>query len=282
MKQKKIYFLKGLPCSGKTTWALKNIDEKTVRVSRDDLRNMRGKYWVPQQEKLITEWENDIIKNALKYGYNVIVDATNLSSSRNYDKFKKIEKAGEFEEGELIYEDVFFHVDLQKAIERDNARENSVGKDTIIRMYKKYMAPRQMKSNLPSSIIFDIDGTLAKRKDRGVYEWDKVENDEINDSMKDLYISYFNKGYKILLVSGRSQACMDMTKQWLIKNGMALPHMIFMKSHDSREKSYIFKKFTYIYNILDRYDVEFVVDDSEKDINMWKSLGLKTINPVFE
>ena len=50
-----------------------------VRVCRDDLRRMRGKYWIPEQEDLITSWEMDSIALGLHHGLNVLVDATNLN-----------------------------------------------------------------------------------------------------------------------------------------------------------------------------------------------------------
>ena len=44
---KKIILTRGIPASGKSTWAkqkaLKN-PEHSVRINRDDLRNMSGKY----------------------------------------------------------------------------------------------------------------------------------------------------------------------------------------------------------------------------------------------
>lgn len=74
----KLLILKGLPASGKSTWAREHCEKNKdwVRVNRDDLRNMRGLYWLPKQEKLITKWEDACLISALESGYNVILDST--------------------------------------------------------------------------------------------------------------------------------------------------------------------------------------------------------------
>lgn len=279
---KEVIFLSGLPCSGKTTWAKQFIKENDnwIRINRDDLRNMKGKYWVPSHEKLITEWENQIAISALQNGNNVLIDATNLSPSRNYNKIKEFEINGDLR-NEIYHRTVEFPIYPEDAIERDIKRENPVGKEVIIRMYKKYMAPER-DYDKPPAVIFDIDGTLSFMKNRHAYEWDKVDNDEVNVPMRDLYTSCLTKGYKTILVSGRDSVCFKKTKKWLEDNGFILPHELLMKRRRSTEKSYRFKHQTYTNYIVNNYNVKFAVDDRESDINTWRSMGLKTLQPNFE
>lgn len=131
-----ITFTVGLPASGKSTWAKQFVQKNTdwIRVNRDELRNMRGQYWIPKQEGMITAWEDACIMEALKRGYNVIVDATNLKHAKNlgrYQTYKKIDP-------ELVIDCKFFtDVSLEECIERDNNREESVGEDVIRRMYEQ-------------------------------------------------------------------------------------------------------------------------------------------------
>ncbi len=134
----KILILRGLQASGKSTFAKEfvanNID--WVRVNRDDLRNMRGKYWIPEQERLITKWERDCVYAALCSGYNVILDATNLNSKFLKDFKQFFEKAVE---GTII-EEKFFEVPLEECIRRDSLRtEGKVGAEVIMNTYKKYL-----------------------------------------------------------------------------------------------------------------------------------------------
>lgn len=142
---KKIIILQGIPGSGKTTWSRKFLKGKKdwVRINRDDLRDMRGDYWVPEQEKYITDLEFGALRTAMSHNYNIIFDSTNL----NPKTIKKIQdEVTQFNEffGEFIkdpYEIEFKLMDtpLEVCIERDAKRERSVGKDVIKRFYNKYI-----------------------------------------------------------------------------------------------------------------------------------------------
>ncbi len=133
MKQK-IIILKGLPASGKTTFAKefceKNIDY--IRVNRDDLRNMCGKYWVPQREDYITQLERFSVETALEEGYNIILDATNFNP-----KIKIW-----VDELCLAYicesEERVFSTDVEECIRRDSMRENPVSESVIRGMFNRY------------------------------------------------------------------------------------------------------------------------------------------------
>lgn len=130
----KIILLKGLPASGKSTWAkdfvLKNPDY--VRINRDDLRHMSGIYWLPKREDYITDLEQSAVLSALKRGFNVILDATNLNPKVKY----WVEKFAGLHDSEV--EEMIFDTPVEVCIERDKDRENPVGKDVILGMYKKY------------------------------------------------------------------------------------------------------------------------------------------------
>jgi F0F1-type ATP synthase epsilon subunit len=55
--------LQGIPASGKSTWCREFIKGKKdwVIVNRDAIRNMRGDYWIPEQETYISEIEDFMI-----------------------------------------------------------------------------------------------------------------------------------------------------------------------------------------------------------------------------
>ena len=145
MKQLKLLILKGIPGSGKSTWArdfIKNNSEKWVIVNRDSIRSMLGNYWVPSREKLVTEIEMSNMTNALNKGYNVILDSTNLNdttSRRTNDIIKDflIDKDIEIE---IQYKE--FNTPLWKCVLRDIKRGllggNYVGYKVIKRFHYKY------------------------------------------------------------------------------------------------------------------------------------------------
>ena len=78
-----LFMLKGLPASGKSTWAKAKMAEhpgSCKRVNKDDLRAMLdlGK-WSQDNEKFVLSVSRSIVDGALGHGKHVIVDDTNLA-----------------------------------------------------------------------------------------------------------------------------------------------------------------------------------------------------------
>lgn len=132
---------KGLPASGKSTfsrqWVLE--DPKTrIRVNRDDIRRMLGPYWVPTREDLVTEYEQDMVRSALRSGFSVIIDATNFKDQWIIDIHKRA--SCHSPNIELKVQD-FTHIPLEECIKRDSlrSRHEQVGEKVILGMYNKYL-----------------------------------------------------------------------------------------------------------------------------------------------
>lgn len=135
----KIIFLKGIPASGKSTWAKEQIakDNSYIRVNKDELRVILGSELNPcrNEEKVIAERDRIII-DALKNGKNVIVDDTNLNPIHETrvreiaDELKK-----EFDIN-IEFEVKWFKITAEEAIERDSQRlgRAKVGPAVIHRM----------------------------------------------------------------------------------------------------------------------------------------------------
>jgi predicted kinase len=84
----KVIILKGIPASGKTTYARQWINEdpdNRVRFNRDDIRNMLGKYWMPKREKLIDKMFYIFLTEALRNYYDIIIDNMNLNPKYTND-----------------------------------------------------------------------------------------------------------------------------------------------------------------------------------------------------
>ena len=130
-----VTFTVGPPASGKSTWAKKYCNENptTIRVNRDDIRDMSGKYWIPSREEYITEVEHAAVMSALKLGYNVIVDSTNLNTKLVYYLIQKIERKHNVN---IVFK--VFDVELEELIRRDSLRDRPVGEAVIRRMYNKF------------------------------------------------------------------------------------------------------------------------------------------------
>jgi len=162
------------------------------------------------------------------------------------------------------------------------------------------------------TVIFDLDGTLAiieKRRiksgsptgDKPVQtkmNWDiffdpkNIPLDEPNEPVIKLAQMLKSDGYNIVIFSGRNDRSWDATKEWLKKYNVPYD-MLVMRPDKFKSKSFpvadgnpatldmrympddILKK-----HMLDAFvdinDVFLVVDDRDKVVKMWRSLGLNT------
>lgn len=133
----KLIICRGLPASGKSTWAKQWVledPEHRVRINQDDIRLMLGKYWVPSREKLVQEIQFDAIVEALCRKFDVVIDNTNLNK-KVLEKFDRLIKT--FENYEIEYKD-FFDTPLSVCIERDKNRELQVTEKVIRGFYNNY------------------------------------------------------------------------------------------------------------------------------------------------
>lgn len=124
-----------------------------------------------------------------------------------------------------------------------------------------------------TAIIVDIDGTLAHMNGRKPYEWSKVGTDIVDETIKSL-ISLINHKYKIILLSGRDGVCRPETEQWLKVNNVYYDELFMRDVNDNRKDS-IIKLELFNNHIKDNYDIQFVLDDRNQVVEMWRSIGLK-------
>lgn len=149
---KRIILTRGIPASGKSTWAKQEVlkdPEHSIRINRDDLRNMSGKYWVPAREKYITACKGTILINAINFKFDtIIIDGMNLNPKEDgYLKGMVSMMNDTIKEGQdkyIIEVKDFTDVPLDVCLERDSKRENPIGEDVIRGIFNKY----QMLYNL--------------------------------------------------------------------------------------------------------------------------------------
>jgi len=283
-----IYFLKGLPASGKSTWAKSEVVKdqgKTIRINKDDLREMMfSSKWSKEREKRILSVRNAITEEALKDGKNVIWDDTNFSKS-HFNKAKEISHQCSTEVQVKVIE---FDTPLVECLERNKDRKNPVPERVIWDMYYKYVLPKKVENNiyntnLPNAIMCDIDGTLALHQERNPFEYYKCLTDKVNTPVKKL-LQEFSENYKIIMVTGREDvqyleteqeysSVLEYTEAWLEQNEI-LYDEIFIREFGDHRPDYVTKKEIYENYIKDRYNILFVVDDRLQVINMWRELGL--------
>ena len=89
----RITLTRGLPASGKSTWAKKQLARgNIVRINKDDLRSMlnNGK-WSKINEQIVLKIRDEATIAALNKGYNVIIDDTNLHE-KHFQRMLEIAK----------------------------------------------------------------------------------------------------------------------------------------------------------------------------------------------
>lgn len=142
-----IRIYQGLPASGKTTLAKKWVSEdpvNRVRFNRDDIRNMLGKYWVPEREHIIDNIYDSFMEEAMLSGYDIAIDNMNLNDDTLKEIEKLVEEFNKWIGGSIL--DIYYTIEyvslldvpLDILIERDSKRDNPIGKETIENLYIKY------------------------------------------------------------------------------------------------------------------------------------------------
>lgn len=288
-----IWILKGLPGSGKSTWAKEQVlrePGKYKRINKDDLRAMldAGK-WSPENEKFVLGVRNSIATDALRRGMNVIVDDTNLDS----DHYKNILNLVKSLNIEAFVTEKFFPCDIDECIKRDAARSHPVGEDVILKMAKRYpratagkpkcetvykmicVDPYQPTEDLPKALICDLDGTLALIDHRNPYDASLCELDGLCVPVANTVKAFYEKGYKIIFASGRMDDYRPQTENFLKYHLPDMEYLLLMrKSGDSRKDS-IIKREIFDNHIRNSYNVEFVLDDRNSVVQTWRhELGL--------
>lgn len=276
----KLLALRGLPASGKTTYAKELVDKGWVRVNKDDLRAMlNNSKWSKSNEAYVLSLRDEIIISSLVQGKNVVVDDTNLDP-KHLIQFESI--AAEFM---ADFEIRFFDTPIQECLYRNKLRENPVPDKVIYQMYERYLKPPvktvEYDDSKEECIIVDIDGTLAHIADgRSPYDASRAMNDSLDDAVSVVTAMMYRHGYKVIILTGRNEEHREVTEQWLKENGVEYDELYTRLDSDVDEKGNkledsLVKERLYKTHVEPRFNVKFVMDDRNRVVNKWRELGLK-------
>lgn len=295
MKKQKLIMTKGLPASGKSTWAKEQVrNHGFKRINKDDLRNMVDDgIHTKSNEKIIVSLRDVMVDELLSAGYSVVVDDTNLVVKHEERLFSIANKH------DVIFEiKDFTDVPVETCIQRDRGRVNYVGEQVIKRMYREHIespAPKfilEQDPKLPTCIIVDIDGTIANNT--GVRNWNNF-NDVYLDATYDHILEIISRildphCHEIFFFSGRegTQICYSETIRWIkdkvverfypIRSSIHRHGLNLVMRHEKDyRKDAIVKREMYEKHINGRYNVLAVFDDRNQVVDMWRSLGLPTM-----
>jgi len=277
----------GIPASGKSTWSLKQLKKypgKYKRTNRDSLRAMLdGDLHNWDNEKFVVKLRNTIIERSLREGFDVIVDDTNFKSN-NWTEICAIAKRV----GNVRVMEKNFPIDLKTALKRNDKREKRVPPEVIENFYKKYIQNKHHEdrdeffpfpehptykehdSKKKNAIIVDVDGTIALNvSGRSPYDMTRLLEDAPNLPICNLVKEFHQKGYAIIIVSGREDCGKDDTEIWLKINEIPYEQLFMRKTGDHR-KDFIIKEEIYHQYIEQEYDVRYVLDDRKQVVEIWR------------
>jgi len=277
---KTILILQGIPASGKSTYAKQLVLENPgvyKRINRDSLRKMLDcNHFSKGNEKFIKRTRDFLIKEALLAGKHVIVDDTNISET-NANRITEIAQEYMKETGHIVKVEVKrMEIEVEEAILRDSKRENPVGRDVILKMHKQLHTGKKLKNeirvqdeSLPKAIICDLDGTLSLINDRSPFDGSKCGQDLPNMPIVNMVKNYKTLGFKILLLSGRDGQFQPETEQWLKDYNVEYDALWMRKTKDNRKDS-IIKEELFTEQIENNYFIEFVLDDRNQVVDLWR------------
>jgi predicted kinase len=286
-KNPQLLILIGAPGAGKSTFAKYFIrtEENWLRLCRDDFRmmNFSDSQLSRHEEHLIADLIDAATETLLLRKCNVLLDATHCRAeylNHYIEKFNTL--------ADISFK--LFECDTKELLARCEKRHLKTGRyipeDIIKRFASEFTAlkttfdfsPRSMSTaciaakqdiELPKAIICDLDGTLALIGDRNPYDAAKCDNDDLNEAVASVLKAFHTMGYNILLLSGREELARVSTLRFLEKHAIPYHHLWMRRSKDFR-KDAIVKKEIFDHEIAGKYAVEFVLDDRDQVVEMWR------------
>lgn len=283
-----LLILVGVPGSGKTTFARYFIrtEENWMRLCRDDFRLMHfvSSNLSPHEERIITEVFDTSIETLLKKKCNVLIDATHCRAeyiNHYIEKFNHL--------ADISFK--LFEVDAEEIAERCEKRHKESGKFISASLQRKFLKEFETLKetfdfsvrpltdkreqaikqdiSLPKAIICDLDGTLALIDHRNPFDATHADKDELNEPVANTLKVFAKEGYQILLVSGREDRFREPTVRFLEQHQIPYNQLWMRPSKDFRKDAMI-KREIFDTEIVGNYYIEFVLDDRDQVVDLWR------------
>lgn len=288
----RVILTKGLPASGKSTWAKEQVRTGAglvKRVNKDDLRAMLdADEYSPANERFVLMIRDSIIIRAIRESHHIIIDDTNLNPEHERHIRELVGPRVRFEVQD------FTDVSVGECLKRNEQRGLPIKQEVIHRMAKQwkdwkeqdcavtFAEPPQYRFD-PSrvdAIVVDIDGTLAHHWNRSPFDYSKVGSDYVDPQVRDV-VNRFSADHRVIVVSGRDEKCRHATMEWLDENRVRWDKL-YMREHGDERDDRIIKRELYDRHIADKYNIWFVLDDRDRVVSMWRNdLGIKVLQVEY-
>jgi len=277
--KQKILMMRGLPASGKTTYARELVEkEGYIRINKDDIRSqlLANKEWDSKLERLVVKVEKEIARTILEKGYNLVVDDTNLPYK--YEDYWRSLADGYKCKFEI--KDMMWTVSMEECILRSSFRSDKPNwRDIIFRIAIQfgYWAPSK------DVVLVDIDGTINKAKWRDCYllfgkkDWDSYfeasKYDAPNKPVLDR-IYELSSTHDVIFLTGRSEKYNGVTQDWIEKNYKGDYVGILYRNPGNRFPTADFKR-QMLEEIMEWYPrskIKYIFEDYTPCIDVFKDL----------
>lgn len=283
----KTIYCKGLPNSGKTTWAKEFIHnqnavkERWVNSNRKELARyffFEDKNLLPWQESFL--WQVESYLTIIKRNYDV--STINTENNLTLDKSKN---------PNIIINDQFLQTHPEVLYSRNDMRSDmdKVTRDQLESSFKEtlerpdhvdwFFNKNETTQYRPydkghPSVIFDLDGTLVKlTSHRGPFDEKKALSDKIHNQVFETLKAHDEAGHGIFIVTGREESSREVTEKWLKKN--KVPYWdLFMKPTGSKKSDGETKLDILFKQINKDYAIIAVYEDRTPVVRAWRSVGL--------
>lgn len=293
----RLIITRGLPASGKTTFARK-LQPGVVRVNRDDLRLMLhgDRLYTQWAERQVTLVQRAQVEALLRAGAAVCVDDTNLPGRTVREWAEMAARLGATFE---VHD--FTDVPVDECVRRDAERPEGerVGEAAIRGMHVRYLAGRRLPlpvpdvvpgapatvyappPDAPKIVLVDIDGTVALMGDRSPYDMRRVGEDEPHEAVIAAVRAMHAAGHGIVYCTGRDESARWRTEAWLDQHVGVPYEALHMRAVGDARPDSVVKRDIFEREVRDRYHVVGVFDDRMHVVRMWRQLGL-TVFQVAE
>ena len=286
----KLLILVGAPGSGKSTFAryFLRTEDNWIRVNRDDfcLMQFGDSLMIPFYEERISKMVEASVLTLLKSDTNVIIDATNTSLRtiqdmiHTYTEYADISfKVFDLPVDELVKRCDKRYEETGKFISKSVVERNVANLKHTLEKFDFAPIPRKVQvattsyatqdKNLPKAVICDLDGTLSLLNGRDPYNAATCDNDLLNEPVAAALKMAKQQGYQVILLSGREDKFREPTMRFLDKHQIGYDLLLMRTSNDFR-KDNIIKRELFEGEIQGKYFVEFLLDDRNQVVDMWR------------
>lgn len=294
---------RGLPASGKTTWARALVASRRpgtiLRINRDDLRRSMAdpEYSAPVDaiERRISDAEWRLVRGALLDGVDVVVDATNLRAGVARRWLALAEACG----ASWQVEDVV--ADLEECIRRDAARPpvEQVGEEVLRDLHARFLdpdtgrppplappgrlpssdgAPHRPVPGTPSAVLVVLDGVLSRAvaPDRDHPDVPLPAVDDVPvPAVVDVLRALAAAGHRVLACSGRPEDDRTAVMSWLARHVPVPVEALLLRPPGERRADLALALFDA--HVRDRYTVLAVLEGRAEHARAWRGIGLTVL-----